>query len=230
MSRRLVLVIAAIALIASAGIAFAGGTPAWWNNPGGVYGSHQTYTTTGTTANTGGVTQLLTIIWDVPNVCPSNAAKKEVWQQISWNAPGGGVTLDTTQLGGSLRWTTAVCPPGGTSVVLGPNTFVPMSEQLGFTPPSGYANGWERSASLTFTPGSSPKCERIFTGFEVESTKSVEYKLEVQTVCTGPNAVSLRDLGAKSGAALPLVPAVGALSVLAIAPVVVLARRRRSSR
>jgi hypothetical protein len=228
MSRKLVLVIAAIALLASTGIAVAAGTPAWWGNPGGLYPSWQHKDTAGTVANTGAQTQLITVIFDVPNVCPPNAASKDVWEQIEWTVNSGTASLSTGIR--TIAWGPTSCPTS-TSDPYTEDDSGNLTERGAFAPAHDYANGAERSRTITSSsPGWSPKCERIFTSFQVEPSSSLNYRLEVQSVCKGPLAVSLRDLSARSGAALPMLPTLGAISVLAFAPVVILARRRRSSR
>ena len=73
-----------------------------------------------------------------------------------------------------------------------------MTLKGAFTP-SGYDNGQERSGSLVDTSAAwSPKCERIWTGFQVEPGGSLNYKLDVQTVCLSPAAVTLSGLQART--------------------------------
>jgi len=195
MFRKLAFLVVAIALIASTGIALAAGTPTWWNNPN-EYSSWRQVTTSGTAANAGGETQLITIIFDVPNDCPQNAVSKQVWQQIEWTVVTGAASLSDNVR--TVAWGTDACP-ASTSNPYNDLDSGNMSNNGAFAPTHGYANGWERSRTINnSSPGWSPQCERIYTSFQIEPASSLNYRLEVQSLCLGPNAVTLSDLQATS--------------------------------
>jgi hypothetical protein len=220
MLRKFVPVIAIVVLIASTGIAIAAGTPTWWDDSGAP--GWQQKSTEGDASNAGDETQLITIIFDVPNNCPADATSKDVWEQISWTVDSGTATL-STQLR-TIAWGTDACP-ASTSYDYSDLDSGNMVSQGAFDATPDYENGWERSKNIPSTSdGWSPKCERIYTSFQVEPASSLSYRLEVQSVCNVPTAVGLRNLSAKASSVMPLVGIVG---VLAVAPVALIVKRRR---
>ena len=220
MLRKLVPVIAIVVLIASAGIAIAAGTPTWWDDstaPG-----WQSKVTEGDASNVGAQTQLITIIFDVPNNCPENATSKDVWEQISWTVDEGTATLNSTIR--TISWGTDACPDS-TSDPYNDLDSNNMLQQGAFDATPDYENGWERSRNIPSTsPGWSPQCERILTTFQVEPGAALRYQLEVQSVCNVPTAVGLRNLSAQASSVMPLVGVVG---MLALAPIALIVKRRR---
>jgi hypothetical protein len=220
MLRKFVPVIAIVVLIASTGIAIAAGTPTWWDDSGAP--GWQQKVTEGEASNTGAQTQLITIIFDVPNNCPENATSKDVWEQISWTVNSGTATLSSDVR--TIAWGTDACP-ASTSVPYNDLDSGNMVSKGAFDATPDYVDGWERSRTIaSSSDGWSPKCERIFTSFQVEPSSSLNYRLEVQSVCNVPTAVGLRNLSAKASSATPLVGLVG---VLALAPVALIVKRRR---
>lgn len=190
----IVLSVLLLTLILAAPV-LAAGTPPWWDNPGGAYTSWHSKSTTGTIANSGGETQLTSIIFDVPNECPAGTTQKQVWQQISWTVTGGAASLQNSPR--TIEWSQSACP-ASTSDPFDADDDANMTLKGAFTP-SGYDNGQERSGSLVDTSAAwSPKCERIWTTFQVGPGGSLNYKLEVQTVCLSPAAVTLSGLQART--------------------------------
>jgi hypothetical protein len=198
--------------------ALAAGTPGWWDNPD----EHLTWQQSvydGTVANTGTQQQVVTVVVDVPNTYDPDATK-DVWAQVEWEVVQGTAEFYTDSFPGMLiRWNNDNCPatpstpfpspPDGFGYMTDEGTFNPENERPG----SGgdiYDNGNEMSYS-GIDP--QPACERIEFEFEVDPDSQLDYRIEVQTLCFGPNAVTLSAIDA--GPALVGLPAF-ALVVVAV--------------
>ena len=213
--------IAVLMALAFATIALATGTPPWWDDNNTNYTTWRKVTTTGTASNTGQQSQLVLVTIDVPNTWSSDHYK-QVWAQVEWTVTAGTVDL---QLSPSILWTkeeSQTCPSDPTKPFPSPYGSGTMTDEGTFTPEHGYANGREFSYS-NINP--QPTCERLEFRFTVYPNSGLDYYVEVQTVCQGPNAVRLSDFNATSGrtrlptvslVGIPLV-AIGAVGLFALA-------------
>jgi len=87
------LALSVLAALAIYGVAFAAGTPSWWDNPDGYTSWTQTIGE-GTVENTGGTAQEVLVVMDIDNtLIPDNT--KEVWAQIEWSVISGSGSLLT---------------------------------------------------------------------------------------------------------------------------------------
>jgi len=196
--------------------ALAAGTPVWWDNSSG-YSTWQHSVYTGTASNTGTQQQEILVTVDVPNTHDPNAYK-EVWAQVEWSLVSGSGQFESDYA--PIFWENAEAqcpnnpedswPPGGP-----PDGF--MGSEGPFTPEHTFDNGHE----LSYDIDPQPACERIQFRFNVNSESQIDYRIEVQTLCFSPNAVTLSDSSAISYALAPF-----ALGLAAIGAVIITWRRR----
>jgi hypothetical protein len=219
----IVLVVAALSTAVSAT-----GTPTWWDNPGGTYSSWTQTIATGSAQNSTLITQYVTAVMDVPNVY--NAEKtKDIWAQVEWTVVTGTGVFQVSSTSHKLLWhdTEGECPVSSAVPFPDPPDGVGFMQLQGtFTPEWSYANGNELRY---FNIDPQPACERIEFVFTVEPGSQIDYRIEVQTVCDGPNAVRLSDLTASAaGMGLPTMAlvGVGGLALVGVGAVVIRRRRR----
>jgi hypothetical protein len=235
MQKRQILIVLTLvmALVMGTAVVHALNTPDWWDNPGGVY---TTWNTTGqffgNASNNTGSNQTLTIENDVA-ACNSGD-HIEIWMQIAWvNTGTPNVSLRTAnQFDRVVQWTTSAlgCPGNVTTPLPSYDGFGFLTNELGFTPTGNSLpgnlpldNGYERSFAFT---NSTATCARTSTVFDIPDGAGFEYRIEVQSICVSPTAVTLQSFSTATSHT-PVVAVVGFLSLAVVAFGLVIVRRER---
>jgi len=220
---KIVLAIIIFVTLTISGIAFAAGTPSWWDNPDGYTSWTQTIGD-GTAANTGPVAQDVLITMDIDNTqIPDNT--KEVWMQVEWSEAVGTGYLRSDRI--FIQWTNSPCPPSPKDPFPKPigSGFMTYEGAMAGGPEWGYQNGDEFSYSI----GVQPQCERIIFSFSVDPNSEIDYRAEVQTLCFTPTAIVLKTFSdAPWRSAIWVVALVFGLVALA-AGAALISRRRTNS-
>ena len=219
---KLVLALGVLAALAITGVAFAAGTPAWWDNPDGYTSWTQTVTTS-IIENTGAAAVTVEVIMDVDNTqIPDNT--KEVWAQAEWSVLQGSGTLLTGPADALIQWTNDPCPQSPLDPLPNPLGAGLMTYRGPMDPPGPewLAIGDEFSYSIDVQP----QCERLLFRFQLDPGASIDYRIEVQTLCFTPTAVTLAAFNAEPRDPTIWVAALtGGLLILAAGSVVIYRRR-----
>jgi hypothetical protein len=165
---------------------------------------------------TGDSATYVTVIADIPNV-PDPDAYKDVWARVEWEMVEGTGYFDSLV---PFYWESNpdLCPEDPSLPF--PGSFDGFVADEGtFSPEHGFENGNEMSYS-SINP--QPACERIEFRFLVQPNSQIDYRIEVQTLCFTPTAVTLSNSGFVSYAMAPF-----ALGVVALGAVGVVWQRRR---
>jgi hypothetical protein len=196
--------------------ALAAGTPTWWDNPGNTYSTWSVETDSGTVSNNeqGLITSTVTVDTDG---CPFGENDTEVWVQIEWTPSDlVSVTLKASNsLFSAVEWSDEACPATPSTSIVGTAGYGLgfFTEEGTFSPLEHESEGVERS----YTINSVPSCVRVNTSWDVEPQHNFDYHIEVQKVCTGPNAVVLSGFSGRNwGIAM-----FGILSLAALSSVIV---------
>ncbi len=194
--------------------ALAAGTPTWWDNPGG-YSTWSVETDSGTVSNNEQGAVVSTITVDTAG-CPFGENDTEVWVQIEWTPSDSvSVTLRTDSLYKAVEWSGEACPASPSTDISGTAGYglAFLADEGTFSPLEYESEGVERSHTIN----SVPQCVRVNTSWTVEPQQNFDYHIEVQKVCTGPNAVVLSGFNGRNwGIAM-----FGILSLAALSTVIV---------
>jgi hypothetical protein len=183
----------------------AAGTPIWWDDNNTTYTTWQKKVVTGNAANNSGNSQDLLVYVD--SATCSVGSTTHLWMQISWVNTG---SQDVAFLMGPIPneylrrvlWTNDAsgCPASIDDPLPSYDGNSPLNNMGDFSPtdnsvPSNFPfdNGYERSYDF---PDASGTCARTTTAWTIPDGGGLEYQIEVQTVCQGPNAVTLSAIDA----------------------------------
>ena len=233
MKKTLIAMLIVLMVLGVASPALAAGTPTWWvpgNPPKGHGGPNWNYSwASGSVVNETG-DQLVTVLVDVqvPNQFNSNRYKL-VWAQAEWT-PTGLNAAKTFPVTPQITYSNDPCPqivgdaltnPIGPFLMRpqGAGTPDPAHQNPGSNPPNlpytsmnEYSYGYDSTPPEANPPGiiPQPACERIEFKFQVGANSQADWRVEVQTLCLTPTAITLRNLQAENTvASLPMLGLVG---------------------
>jgi hypothetical protein len=235
MKKTLIAIVIMLTVFGVASPALASGTPSWWvpgNDPKTAppgYASWNHGWASGSVVNAEG-SQIIyvSVVLQVDNTYNVDN-RKLVWAQAEWTptGPNAAQTFPVTPI---ITYSNDPCPANVATPFVNPiGPFFMRNQGAGIPDPahknpasnppdqpyasmSEYSFGYNSTPPELNPPGINPQpaCERVEFKFQVGVQSQADWRVEVQTVCLTPTAITLRSLEAENVvASLPMLGLVG---------------------
>ena len=234
MKKTLIVTLVLLSVFGVASPALAAGTPPWWvpgnepKTPPVGYAIWNYGWASGSVVNNGG-DQIVysSVVIQVNNVYNKDN-RKLIWAQAEWTPTGLNVT-QTFPITPVITYSYDPCPANVTDPLPNPiGPFFMTTQGAGIPDPAHlnpnadppapyesmreYSLGYNNAPPEANPPGITPQpaCERVEFKFQVGAKSQADWRVEIQTVCLTPTAITLRSLEAGNVAAsLPVLGLIG---------------------